>query len=61
MASYRKEHHDEKENKARNLKDDSFFDITSIDSFDDSFDDSFFIPLTFGGQMTYETLFRARA
>ena len=34
MASYRKEHHDEKENKARNLKDDSLFDI---DSFDDSF------------------------
>ena len=26
MASYRKEHHDEKENKARNLKDDSFDD-----------------------------------
>ena len=34
MASYRKEHHDEKENKARNLKDDSF-DDSFIHSFDD--------------------------
>ena len=35
MASYRKEHHDEKENKARNLKDDSF-DMLMIHSFDDA-------------------------